>query len=62
MVFKKDLIKLKYKIHKIRKDIKKLNYVKAIKMYKILRVNVCKYRTIGGHGQKFKFRSYLVHR
>ena len=38
MVFKKDLIKLKkkYKIHTIRKDIKKLKYVKTIKMYKIL--------------------------
>ena len=29
MVFKKDLIKLKYKIHAIRKHIKKLNYVKT---------------------------------
>ena len=38
MVFKKDLIKLrkKYKIHTIRKDIKKLKYVKTIKIYKIL--------------------------
>ena len=39
MVFKKDLIKLKntkYKIHIIRKDIKNLEYVKTIKMYKIL--------------------------
>ena len=38
MVFKKDLIKLKkkYKILLIRKDIKKLKYVKTIKKYKIL--------------------------
>ena len=38
MVFKKDLIKLKkkYKIHKIRKDIIKLKYVKTIKKYEIL--------------------------
>ena len=39
MVFKKDLIKLKntkFKIHTIRKDIKNLEYVKTIKMYKIL--------------------------
>ena len=38
MVFKKDLIKLKkkYKIFLIRKDIKKLKYVKTIKKYKIL--------------------------
>ena len=39
MVFKKDLIKLKkkkYKILQIRKDIKKLKYVKTIKKYKIL--------------------------
>ena len=36
MVFKKDLIKLKKKIHIIRKDIKNLKYVKTIKMYKIL--------------------------
>ena len=39
MVFKKDLIKLKntkYKIHTIRKDIENLEYVKTIKMYKIL--------------------------
>ena len=38
MVFKKDLIKLKkkYKILLIRKDIKKLKYVKTIKKYKML--------------------------
>ena len=38
MVFKKDPMKLKkkYKIHTIHKDIKKLKYVKTIKMYKIL--------------------------
>ena len=37
MVFKKDLVKLKkYKILLIRKDIKKLKYVKTIKKYKIL--------------------------
>ena len=38
MVFKKDLIKFKkiYKILLIRKDIKKLKYVKTIKKYKIL--------------------------
>ena len=38
MVFKKDLIKLKkkYKILLIRKDIKKLKFVKTIKKYKIL--------------------------
>ena len=38
MVFKKDLIKFKkkYKMHTTRKDIKKLKYVKTIKMYKIL--------------------------
>ena len=37
MVFKKDLIKLKkYKIDTSREEIKKLKWVKAIKMYKIL--------------------------
>ena len=39
MVFKKDLIKFKkiqLKIQTIRKDIKKLKYVKTIQMYKIL--------------------------
>ena len=50
MVFKKDLIKLKkkYKIHTIRKDIKKLKYIKTIKMYKLLtqiQLN-CKFKKI----------------
>ena len=38
MVFQKDLIKLKnkYKMHTIRKYIKKLKFVKTIKKYKIL--------------------------
>ena len=36
MVFKKDLIKKKYKIHTIREDVEKLKYVKTIKIYKIL--------------------------
>ena len=34
MAYKKDLIKLKkkYKMHTIRKDVKKLKYIKTIKM------------------------------
>ena len=34
MAYKKDLIKLKkkYKIHTIREDVKKLKYIKTIKM------------------------------
>ena len=37
MVFKKDLIKIKNKkIHTIHKGIKNLEYVKSVKMYKIL--------------------------
>ena len=38
----------KYKIHTIRKDIKKLKYIKTIKMYKILtqiQLN-CKFKKI----------------
>ena len=42
MVFKKDLIKLKkkYKIHTIRKDIKKLNYIKTIKMEILVQIHL----------------------
>ena len=36
MVFKKDLIKLKKKIQNTHNYIKKLKYVKTIKIYKIL--------------------------
>ena len=37
MVFKKDHIKFKkYKIHTICEDVKKLKYIKTIKMHKIL--------------------------
>ena len=64
MVFKKDLIKFKkkYKLLLIRKDIKKLKYVKTIKKYKILRANPCKNRPkspIRGKAQKIKIALLL---
>ena len=53
MVFKKDLIK-KTKYTQIREDVKKLKYVKSIKMYKILtQINLFKiitFKNIQIHG------------
>ena len=59
MVFKKDLIKFKkiqLKIQTIRRDIKKLKYVKTIQMYEILAQIHLNYKF-----KKNTFKSIQIH-
>ena len=63
MVFKKDLIKFKkihLKIQTIRKDIKKLKYVKTIQMYKILAQIHLNYKFKNNTFKMFRFMDCLI--
>ena len=63
MVFKKDLIKFKkiqLKIQTIRKDIKKLKYVKTIQMYKILAQIHLNYKFKNNTFEMFRFMDCLI--
>ena len=53
---KKDLIKLKKKLHTIHEDVKKLKYVIAIKIYKILTQIQLNYKF-----KKITFKNILIH-
>ena len=53
---KKDLIKLRKKLHTIHEDVKKLKYVIAIKIYKILTQIQLNYKF-----KKITFKNILIH-